>query len=455
MTNRAVTCLTMLAVFFSILWMALPGTASAEGTPATSLEVKLNNTTAATYSISDLQNMTQVTQGYSSFDSMPAPCMTAAQGVRVSNILTEAGIDVNSVQYLTFKSTDGYAATLTKQYLLDTPRYYYPNLTQYWDTVNHCVYGDALAGGVQVDPILALVTYYKRYDPAPEFELMDNAYALRLCFGQDPDDIMAVTSNKFAKYINEINVDGNMLPASPPVLTADTIDNTVGQPVTLSFTDNATWRAAITGITVDDTPLNSSQYSIVAGQITLEASVFIAAGDYAVVVMATGYQDTTVTQTIGVTQITVTLNLSKTTAAVGESVTASGTVTPNDWVPIKVIDSAQSIVVFDATKADANGNYSIDFIIPDGVNGALTVVAGSGSNVVNKTLTVTTSSENIKGDVNNDNTVNVLDVVQTVNFILGKTIPGALQSSAADCNSDGKIDVLDVVRMVNMIVGKS
>ncbi len=248
--------------------------------------------------------MTQVTQGYSSIDSMPAPCMTAAQGVKLIDILTSAGIDVSSVNNITFKSTDGYIVSSTKQYLLDTPRYYYPNLTTCWDNVNKEVGAGTLDGGVQVDPILALISYYKRSGSAPEFNLMDGTNALRLCFGQDPDNINAVTSNRFAKWVNEIDVDGNLLPV----------------------------------------------------------------------------------------QITVTLSLSKSSALAGERVTASGTAPPNDWVSLKVLDSAQNILVFDAKKADANGNYSIVFGIPDGASGVLTVVAGSGSNVTNKTITVTTTS---------------------------------------------------------------
>ncbi|MDD4237286.1 MAG: S-layer homology domain-containing protein [Desulfotomaculaceae bacterium] len=86
---------------------------------------------------------------------------------------------------------------------------------------------------------------------------------------------------------------------------------------------------------------------------------------------------------------TVTLNLSKAEAAVGETVTASGTAAPNAWVPIKVIDAAQSIVIFDTTKADTIGNYSIDFIVPAGATGTLTVIAGEGSNVATRNLTIT------------------------------------------------------------------
>jgi hypothetical protein len=87
--------------------------------------------------------------------------------------------------------------------------------------------------------------------------------------------------------------------------------------------------------------------------------------------------------------VSVTLNLSKSTAYVGDRITASGKDTPSAWVPLKVLDSNQNIVVFDATKSDAEGNYSIDFIVPEGIEGVLTVVTGSGSNVASKNLTIT------------------------------------------------------------------
>jgi uncharacterized repeat protein (TIGR02059 family) len=84
---------------------------------------------------------------------------------------------------------------------------------------------------------------------------------------------------------------------APPVLTADTTDNTVGQPVDITFTDDAAWRTAITGITVNGSAL-ISQYTVTEGNLNIIADVFAAAGDYAVVVSATGYSDATVTQTM-------------------------------------------------------------------------------------------------------------------------------------------------------------
>ncbi|MBT5956501.1 MAG: hypothetical protein HOG97_07050, partial [Candidatus Marinimicrobia bacterium] len=55
------------------------------------------------------------------------------------------------------------------------------------------------------------------------------------------------------------------------------------------------------------------------------------------------------------------------------------------------------------------------------------------------------------GDVNNDGIVDVLDLVQIVNFILDQ---GSLEvESAGDFNNDGIIDILDIVSIVSCIMG--
>ena len=52
------------------------------------------------------------------------------------------------------------------------------------------------------------------------------------------------------------------------------------------------------------------------------------------------------------------------------------------------------------------------------------------------------------GDINNDDVVNVLDVVLLVNMIL---TPGT-ETDSADLNNDGDVNVLDVVLLVNIIL---
>lgn len=54
----------------------------------------------------------------------------------------------------------------------------------------------------------------------------------------------------------------------------------------------------------------------------------------------------------------------------------------------------------------------------------------------------------LPGDVNNDGLINILDVVSTVNIVLGM----ADWVDAADYNGDGVINVLDIVSIVNVIL---
>ena len=58
----------------------------------------------------------------------------------------------------------------------------------------------------------------------------------------------------------------------------------------------------------------------------------------------------------------------------------------------------------------------------------------------------------VAGDINGDGSIDVLDVVNSVNFILGNSNPTEQEACAADVNSDGNIDVLDVVTIVNLIL---
>ncbi|MFQ6092278.1 MAG: dockerin type I domain-containing protein [bacterium] len=61
--------------------------------------------------------------------------------------------------------------------------------------------------------------------------------------------------------------------------------------------------------------------------------------------------------------------------------------------------------------------------------------------------------QGVKGDVNLDIDINVVDVVLTVNIILGIHQPGQDELWRADFSSDGEVDVLDVLGIVGEILG--
>jgi hypothetical protein len=91
---------------------------------------------------------------------------------------------------------------------------------------------------------------------------------------------------------------------TPPTLTAAP-GATVDGAFNVTFTDDAVWRAAITGVTIGGTPLTSG-YSVSAGQITFTPSASVPAnllqtsGSKNILVIATGYNNNPVTQIIGV-----------------------------------------------------------------------------------------------------------------------------------------------------------
>ena len=56
------------------------------------------------------------------------------------------------------------------------------------------------------------------------------------------------------------------------------------------------------------------------------------------------------------------------------------------------------------------------------------------------------------GDINFDDSIDVLDVVLIVNIILDILEPYAFQLLACDLNQDGLVNILDVVQIVNIIL---
>ncbi|HHV18735.1 MAG TPA: S-layer homology domain-containing protein [Thermoanaerobacterales bacterium] len=93
----------------------------------------------------------------------------------------------------------------------------------------------------------------------------------------------------------------------------------------------------------------------------------------------------------------VTFELSTDIAWPEDSVKVSGTADPETWVSIKVIDNDSEIVFFDATKSDADGNYSLTFKVPFVKPGTLTVVAGYKAKVATGKLIVPGALTDIGG----------------------------------------------------------
>ncbi|OUS77940.1 glycoside hydrolase [Paenibacillus sp. MY03] len=76
---------------------------------------------------------------------------------------------------------------------------------------------------------------------------------------------------------------------APPVLAADSVDNKLGQPITLTFDDDAEWRSAVARVLVNGAAASLAQVTMEAGVITLAAELFPAIATYSIAIEAPGY----------------------------------------------------------------------------------------------------------------------------------------------------------------------
>ena len=58
----------------------------------------------------------------------------------------------------------------------------------------------------------------------------------------------------------------------------------------------------------------------------------------------------------------------------------------------------------------------------------------------------------VPGDLNQDQSINILDIVALANIILNGN-PDETQLYLGDLNSDGSINILDIIELVNLILG--
>ncbi|CAH1059386.1 carbohydrate binding domain-containing protein [Paenibacillus pseudetheri] len=87
-------------------------------------------------------------------------------------------------------------------------------------------------------------------------------------------------------------------PAKPQELISDSTNNRVSQPIELTFIDHEDWRKKIVAVKVNGITLETEQYTIEPGKITIVAAVFPSEGSYTITVEADHYANGSVLQTI-------------------------------------------------------------------------------------------------------------------------------------------------------------
>ena len=82
------------------------------------------------------------------------------------------------------------------------------------------------------------------------------------------------------------------------------------------------------------------------------------------------------------------------------------------------------------------GNFTLEFLPHETINDIIYLNTGL-----------------IQGDPSGDGIVNIVDILMTINVIIGQTSFEPMQMAAADLNQDENINILDVVMIVNIILG--
>ena len=102
---------------------------------------------------------------------------------------------------------------------------------------------------------------------------------------------------------------------------------------------------------------------------------------------------------------------------------------PNDGSPYPrdFIISQEGVIAYANNEIDTEWMLSVIYNLLDNTNGVI-------------------------GDINQDDVINVLDIINLINFILGVEIPDDNQITLSDLNDDQIINILDVVMLVNLIL---
>ncbi len=117
---------------------------------------------------------------------------------------------------------------------------------------------------------------------------------------QDVNDV----GNDHGLSIDDITITWTISNATtPPSLTANTTNNSVDNSFDISFTDDATWRAAITSVNIGSSALTQgTDYEILPGILRLKPQgsnpLLTTSGSKSINITATGYLPATVTQEI-------------------------------------------------------------------------------------------------------------------------------------------------------------
>ncbi|MGI5858311.1 MAG: stalk domain-containing protein [Tepidanaerobacteraceae bacterium] len=167
--------------------------------PSNALEITGDGVTnPITFTREQLEGMEQHQEVYSSINTWPTKQWYVGKGVKLWDLLLEAGIKKGEAKLIKFTSKDGYTLTLTFKELFQDRRYRFPHFMIGEDGDGHLP--GSSEEGVEVDPIIGLLSVEGSDDP----KYMNDMNTLLLMIGQR--SVTEQTGNLFVKYLNKIEV---------------------------------------------------------------------------------------------------------------------------------------------------------------------------------------------------------------------------------------------------------
>jgi hypothetical protein len=228
----------------------------------------------------ELNAMGAAVYRYSNVTDVGTVLQIVALGPPLQSVIDAAGIDINSIKMITFKTTDGYSRNFDVGMHLTSTRYYYPHLAKNYqrnsDAQTLIPLEGSLADAQRVPSILALKSEStKNPNRVISVDEMDTDECFRFCLGQTPlqegletipgydgGDVNAMDSAQFI-YGMDITLYGS--PVRGIELSLDETDLKVGSKKQISAViDGDELFADEFGFTTDDLTWSSSDPDIVS-----------------------------------------------------------------------------------------------------------------------------------------------------------------------------------------------
>lgn len=115
---------------------------------------------------------------------------------------------------------------------------------------------------------------------------------------------LKISNSAATSYLDDVvTTNYTVSGTASPTLSPDNTSNTVDNPIDITFTDDSTWRAAVTAVKIGTITLTSgTDYDLTDANLQLKPSglntLLTTSGSKSVIIEATGYTDATVTQII-------------------------------------------------------------------------------------------------------------------------------------------------------------